>query len=116
MTALRTTLARCATFATSMFIATQAWAGIGNIPDPVGTGQSDIRATVIGVIQKVLSFMALIAVVLIIVAGIRLVISQGEEGEKDKAKKTIIYVIVGLVVIALAYAITVFVANALGLN
>jgi len=116
MIALRSTLARSVTFATSMLVAGQAWAAnsIGNIPD-IGTGNADIRATIIKIIKEVLNFMALVAVVLIVIAGIRLVISQGEEAEKDKAKKTIIYVVIGLIVIVLARAIVEFVAKVLGL-
>ena len=57
--------------------------------------------------------MALIAVIFIVIAGIRLVVSQGEEQEKDKAKKTILYVIIGLVVILIAQAIVSFIADVL---
>ena len=83
----------------------------GPIPDVGGTGTGDIRTTILDILQTVLSFMALVAVVFIVVAGIRLVVSQGEEAEKDKAKKTIIYVIIGLIVIILAQAIVDFVAS-----
>lgn len=83
----------------------------GPIPDVGGTGSGDIRTTVLDILSTVLSFMALVAVVFIVIAGIRLVVSQGEEGEKDKAKKTIIYVIIGLIVIILAQAIVDFVAT-----
>jgi uncharacterized membrane protein len=55
--------------------------------------------------------MALVAVVFIVIAGIRLVISQGEEAEKDKAKKTIFFVIIGLVLILLAQGIVAFIAG-----
>lgn len=83
----------------------------GPIPDVGGTGTTDIRTTVLDILRTVLSFMALVAVVFIVIAGIRLVVSQGEEAEKDKAKKTIIYVIIGLIVIILAQAIVDFVAS-----
>ena len=63
--------------------------------------------------KKILTFMALIAVVFIVIAGIRLVISQGEEAEKDKAKKTILFVIIGLVVILLAQGLVDFIATQL---
>ena len=83
----------------------------GTTPD-IG-GAADPRQTVVDVIRKILAFMALVAVVFIVIAGIRLVISQGEEAEKDKAKKTILFVIVGLVVILLAQGIVEFIANQL---
>lgn len=122
MISIRSTLSRCSAFAASMLFAGKAWAaatgnsgnGIGEIPDIIGTN-ADIRTVIIDILKAVLNFMALVAVVLIVVAGIRLVISQGEESEKDKAKKTIIYVIIGLVIIVLARAIVQFVAETLGI-
>lgn len=95
---------------------TQALAGLfGDPPNIEGMANGDdpnaIRQSVIDVLQTILSFMALIAVIFIVIAGIRLVVSQGEEGEKDKAKKTIIYVIIGLIVILFAKAIVQFVAT-----
>ena len=95
----------------------RAFAGIfGDVPDIGGidAGSDDtIRQSVLDVLERVLNFMALIAVIFIVVAGIRLVVSQGEEQEKDKAKKTIIYVIIGLVVILIASAIVSFVSDTL---
>ncbi len=86
----------------------------GEIPDVGGTGGTDeqgIRDTVISLLTTVLNFMALVAVIFIIIAGIRLVVSQGSEEERDKAKKTIIYVVVGLIVILLARTIVGFIAD-----
>ena len=82
-------------------------AGIfGESPNFEGTAdEGTFRNNVIEIIKKVLSFMALVAVVLIVIAGIRLVLSQGEEAEKDKAKKTILYVVIGLIVIIIARAL-----------
>ncbi len=86
----------------------------GTVPDiGGGTDAGDIRLKILDILKKVLSFMALIAVVFIVIAGIRLVVSQGEETEKDKAKKTIFFVIIGLVIILLAQAIVDFVASTL---
>ena len=78
-------------------------------PDVVGRGPSDLKEAIELVIKKVLDFMTLIAVVMIVIAGIRYIISQGEESEKDKAKKMIIYVVIGLVIILVARAIVTFV-------
>jgi hypothetical protein len=78
-----------------------------NIGGNVGGG--DLKAAIVTVLQYVLSFIAIIAVVVIVVAGIRFIISQGEEGEKDKARKTIVYAVIGLIIILLAQAIVNFV-------
>ncbi|MDD4318764.1 MAG: hypothetical protein PHW10_00330 [Candidatus Peribacteraceae bacterium] len=68
----------------------------------VPTGTGDIKGALVKVINFVLSFVALLAVIAFIVAGIRLIISQGDDSAKESAKKGIIYAIVGIVVIALA--------------
>lgn len=85
------------------------------LADPPNDGEitgkevGDLKTAILTVIKYVLTFMTLIAVVIIIVAGIRYILSQGEEGEKDKAKKAIIYTVIGLVIILLARSIVTFV-------
>ena len=91
-----------------------AQALFGPVPDIGGVDAGDtdeIRTGILTVLDIILSFMALIAVIVIVIAGIRLVVSQGEEQEKDKAKKTIFYAIIGLVVILLAQAIVGFIED-----
>ena len=86
----------------------------GDVPDIGGVGdggEEDIRQGILDVLGTILNFMALIAVIFIVIAGIRLVVSQGEEAEKDKAKKTILYVIIGLIVILIAQGIVSFIAD-----
>lgn len=95
--------------AISLLAAPKAHAQIfGPTPDIGGVDATDtdaIRTVITDILKAVLSFMALLAVIFIVIAGIRLIVSQGEEGEKDKAKKTIFYAILGLIVILLARAI-----------
>lgn len=67
-----------------------------------------IRSKVLDIMSKVLSLLALLAVIIIIIAGIRLIASQGEETTKDKAKKTIFYAIIGLLIILFAGVIVSF--------
>lgn len=76
-----------------------------------GGASHPVRDTILKLINAVLNFVALIAVVIIIIAGIRLIISQGEDEAKDKAKKTIFYAIAGLLVILFAKIIVGFVTN-----
>lgn len=86
----------------------------GPVPDIGGVSASDtgeIREGILSVLDIILGFMALIAVIVVVIAGIRLVVSQGEEQEKDKAKKTILYAIIGLVVILFAQAIVGFIQD-----
>ncbi len=90
---------------------TKAFAQFGGpIPEIPGTPDDnvDIRGVILNVITFVLDFLALAAVVFIIIAGIRLIVSQGNDDAKDKAKKTIISVIVGLLVVLFARVIVGF--------
>ncbi len=99
----------------SMFFVGQAVAALSE-PDTISglsteVGTSGVRRAIIKVITTILDFILIIAVVYVIVAGIRLIVSGGDEGEKDKAKTTIIYVIVGIIVVLLARVIVTFVNN-----
>lgn len=102
------------TVAVSTFIgATTAFAQFGgDIPDIDGTtDNTDIRDVITKVLGYVLSFLALIAVVVIVIAGIRLIVSQGSEEERDKAKKTILYAVIGLLIVLFARVIVGFFTN-----
>ncbi|MEK7218122.1 MAG: pilin [Patescibacteria group bacterium] len=83
---------------------------IPGLPCEGGT-KDDLFAAIVKIIVFILDFVALIAIVFIIIAGIRLIVSQGEDEAKDKAKKSIIYVIVGLIVILLARLIVGFITG-----
>ena len=109
---LNTYSLRASYVALSFLAAPKAFAGtpdiFGDVPDIGGVDATDtgaVRTAILDILGTVLSFLALIAVIVIVIAGIRLILSQGEETEKDKAKKTIFYAIIGLVVIFLAQAI-----------
>lgn len=75
--------------------------GIANNDDLMGT-----LTTVINVVVGVIGF---IAVVMIILGGISFATSQGDTAKVAKARNTILYGVVGLVVALLAFAIVNFV-------
>jgi hypothetical protein len=54
-----------------------------------------------------------IAVIMLIIGGLRYVISQGDKGNVESAKNTILYAVIGIVVAVMAYAIVNFVAGSL---
>jgi len=81
----------------------------GDVP-PIGP-EGNARSIIINITTTILNIMALIAVVVIVIAGIRLVISQGEQEAVEKGKKTILFAILGLIVILLARAIVDFIAT-----
>ena len=113
---LNTISLRASYVALSFLAAPSAFAAdlFGPVPDIGGVSATDtaaIRTGILNILDIILSFMALIAVIVVVIAGIRLVVSQGEEQEKDKAKKTIFYAIIGLIIILFAQAIVGFIQD-----
>ncbi len=110
---MRNVLARiAAAAATVSMFSSKAIAALPAPPSVPGLNSgTDLKQTIVDVLVIALDFVLLIAVVFVVVAGIRLIVSSGDEGEKDKAKKTIIYVIVGIIVILLARVIVTFIAG-----
>jgi len=88
--------------------------GIATANQIIGISNGSIGATVLSLLFAVLSFMALAAVVMIVIAGISLVVSVGDDAAKDKAKKTIGYALGGLVIIFLAGGIVSIVVSVTG--
>jgi len=72
------------------------------------SGLGDIAAKVVNFLSLVVG---IIAVIMIIVGGFRYITSGGESGNVSGAKNTLIYAIVGLVIVALAQFIVHFVLN-----
>ena len=70
------------------------------------TGINDLVKTVINIFTWVVG---VVSVIMIIVAGFRYVVSGGDSGGVSGAKNTIIYAIVGLVVVIMAQVIVRFV-------
>lgn len=73
--------------------------------------KNDLMKTLNVVINVVVGVVAFIAVVMIIIGGIGFVTSQGDAAKTTKARNTILYGVVGLVISLLAFAIVNFVLN-----
>jgi len=63
------------------------------------------QATATNIFNSVLMIAGAVAVVFIVLGGIKYSTSQGEPGETKKAKETITYALVGLVIVILSFAI-----------
>ena len=72
------------------------------------TGESGV---VTNIINGVLYVVGILAVVMVIIGGVQYTTSGGDQAAVTKAKNTILYGIVGLVIAILAYAIVNFVIN-----
>lgn len=75
------------------------------------TDQSLLGGVLKDVINVMLYMAGAIAVIMIVVGGIRYITSDGDPGAAGKAKNTIIYAIVGIVVASMSYAIVNFVID-----
>ena len=95
---------------------TSALASIGPVPDPGGGNVSDLHAIILQILNAVVNFLGILMIIAIVVAGFRLVLSQGEEEAKEKAKKGVMYAIIGLILVLLAKAIVLFVTTTFGVT
>lgn len=70
-----------------------------------GTGNEDLPGIAETIINTMLFIVGLLAVAMIIFAGIRYVTAHGDKSQIEGAKNTLIYSIVGLIVAIVAYAL-----------
>ncbi len=77
-------------------------------------GGEEINSTLETVVNIMSVVVAIIAVIMIIIAGFRYVTSGGDSGSVSGAKDTVIYAIVGLIIVALAQLIVRFVVSKIG--
>lgn len=99
-----------------MFKFAHLLAAITLSPDDVhiNRGVAD-QNTVGNVLHLVFGFAGAIALIIITIAGFKYVISQGNPQETAKAKDTIIYALIGLVICLIGYGIVSFVIKGLGI-
>ena len=83
--------------------------------DVTASNATDLKGSVINVINAIIAVLGLVAVVVIILGGVQYMTSAGDSGKVKKAKDTILYGVIGLVVCVVAAAIVNFViANLVG--
>lgn len=78
--------------------------GLAFAADPNGVGQ--INNFVKNIIQILTGIASLIAVAFIVIGGLHYITSSGNPEQLDKAKRTIMYASLGLVITIAAFAIT----------
>ncbi len=79
-----------------------------NVPKPTG---NELIQSILNIVYFIVG---IVAVGMIIYAGIQYLTANGEPDKAKKAMNTIIFSVVGLIVIIAAFAITNFVMNQLG--
>ncbi len=73
----------------------------------------DVRQTAANIINIALGFLAIIAVIIVLVGGFKYMLSGGSEDKTSEARKLIVSGIIGLAIILSAWAITSFVLGRL---
>jgi len=76
-----------------------------------GGGQATLGESIALIINILLFLIGAVSVIMIIIGGIRYVLSGGDSTQITGAKNTILYAVIGLVVALLAYAIVNFVVT-----
>ena len=74
---------------------------------------TNLPAFIKKIVNVLLFIIGAVSVIMIVVGGLRYVLSGGDSGAVNGAKNTILYAIVGLIVAFMAYAIVRFVSNSL---
>jgi hypothetical protein len=83
--------------------------GVKIKPDCVGVAKVGSNAAVTGILNTAYYAAGITAVIVIVVCGILYSVSQGDAAKTKRAKDGILYAVVGLVVIMMAFVITNFV-------
>ena len=84
-----------------------------NYGTATGLGTKDIREGVMSIVNVLLGFLGILAIIIILWGGFRWLTSGGNEEKVGEAKKIITAGIIGLVIIFTAYAIATFVIEQL---
>jgi TRAP-type C4-dicarboxylate transport system permease small subunit len=88
----------------------QASQGVNDVNPGAST---DLTGQISLILNAVYVVIGIVAVIMIIIGGVNYATSQGDPTKIKKAKDTILYGIVGLVIVLMAFAITAFVLGAL---
>lgn len=78
---------------------------IGESVDPVNGGGDNLVTSITDILTAVIGILGIVCVVVMIVGGVSYMISSGDAGKVKKAKDTILYGLIGLVICVLAFAL-----------
>ena len=87
--------------------------GVNEAAQIDGPIQGTLRDVILSFLYKALGFLALASVVMVVAAGFVMVLSAGNEAAKDRAKKIILYVVIGLIIVLIARSLVGFFMNGL---
>jgi len=87
--------------------------GVTQVGEQTGLGNEDLRVTIGKIIQVILGFLGVVAIVIVLYGGFMYMTAGGSDEKVAKARKILINGGIGLVIIFSAYAITSFVISKL---
>ena len=79
----------------------------------IGLTTQDVRVTIANIIRVALGLLGIVAVIIILWAGMLWMLSKGDDTKIGEAKKMMIQGVIGLAIILAAFAIATFVVNSL---
>jgi hypothetical protein len=81
---------------------------LGDNPEAVAAatgGETSFRGLILTIVNYALGFLGLLAVVMVIYGGVSYVASAGNDEAVGKAKKIIMYALIGIIIILLSFVI-----------
>ncbi|MBU1037108.1 hypothetical protein KKF32_03665 [Patescibacteria group bacterium] len=97
-------------WAIPLMVGAQASLGI-EIGGSTGLGSRDLKETIASVLNVLLGFLGIIAVIVILLGGFKWMTAGGNEDKVAEAKKLLGAGIIGLIIILAAYAIATYVIS-----
>jgi len=86
----------------------------GDIQEKTKLATGNVENIIINIVQWVLGFLGLIAVVMIIIGGYTWMTAGGNEEKVTKAKRILQYAVIGLVITVFSFAIVTFIFDRTG--
>jgi len=83
--------------------------GLQTVEPFAGTSQGNLLGAIRNIVNALLTFAAVLAVIFIIIGGVRYIVSQGDDDAQVQARNTVLYAILGIIVIALSAVIINFI-------
>jgi len=84
------------------------------LPDNPGLARGGISDAIANVVTLLAGLLAVLAILMIVISGIMYITAVGDRSRIDRAKSTLLYAIIGLIVALLAWVIVSTIAGALG--
>jgi hypothetical protein len=83
----------------------------GNCTTPADASEPNVNTTLASVINLLSIVAGIIAVIMIIIAGVKFMTSGGDAGKVASARSSVIYAIIGLVIVVLSQTFVFFVVD-----